>query len=278
MGELLNMVIKGMNRKARIVKRISKAVGQVRPWNSSSGLRVLLYHSVGGKLPSEPYDLSVEPQRFLDQMQWLRQDSRCEIVSLEEGIKRLHDGNTTPLVAVTFDDGYRDNLSIAAPILSALQIPFTVFVTAAFLERGERGDDLYLTHNDLRSLSYLNGVRIGAHGYSHRPLTRLSNQELHQELERVKQHIETVINQPVTALSYPHGAVNRLVRQTARSVGYELGATSLIGVNRSGIRPFMLRRTEVVGDDGLEEFSRKLRGDYDWCGLKQRLYWPVPPL
>lgn len=272
------MVIEGMDRKARLIKCISKAVGNVRPWRSPGGLRLLLYHSVGGTIPSGTYGLSIAPEQFLDQMRWLRQSSRCEIVSLEEGVRQLHGGSTTPLVAVTFDDGYRDNLSIAAPILNALQIPFTVFVTAEFLERGERGDDLYLTHNELRTLSRLNGVRIGAHGYSHRPLTRLPQQELHQELVYAKQHIETVISQPVTALSYPHGAVNGRVRQAARSAGYELGATSLIGVNRSAIRPLMLRRTEIIGDDGLEEFSRKLRGDYDWYGLKQRLYWPTPPV
>lgn len=278
MDELLNVVIKSVNWKARFVKGISKTVEQIRPWRSSRGLRVLLYHSVGEKIPSEPYDLSVEPQQFRDQMQWLRQGSRCEIVSLEDGIRRLHEGSTIPFVAVTFDDGYRDNLSVAAPILNAFQIPFTVFVTAAFLERGERGDDLYLTHRELRSLSRLNGVRIGAHGYSHRPLTRLQNPELHKELVDAKQYLETVIDQPVTALSYPHGAVNGLVQQAARSAGYELGATSLIGVNRSAIRPLMLHRTEIVGDDGLEELCGKLRGDYDWYGLKQRLYWPVPSI
>lgn len=263
--------------RKRLIRYIAKVVGHVKSWHPSMGLRVLLYHSVGGTISSPTYGLSIAPEQFRDQMRWLRHESGCEIVSLEEGIQRLNEGNTTPLAAVTFDDGFRDILKIAAPILNSLHIPFTVFVTAAYLEQGERGEGLYLTHDELRTLSRLSGASIGAHGHSHRPLTRLPEQELCRELMDAKQAIEKVIDRPVTTLSYPHGAVNGLVRRVTRSAGYGLGATSLIGINRSAARRFMLRRTEITGDDGLEQFSRKIYGHYDWYRLKQRLYWPLPP-
>src|SRR6185436_10000314 len=146
---------------ARAISEICAAVqngSKVR-----AGLRILLYHSVGSSLAHDSYGISIDRDLFARHMQILAEDDSLTITSLSK----------TPIdprplrVAVTFDDGYRDNLYAAAPILLKLQIPFTVFITTSFLQQDSRD---YLSANELKELAALPGVSIGSHGVTHLPL------------------------------------------------------------------------------------------------------------
>ncbi len=58
------------------------------------------------------------------------------VVSMDEAAERLAAGRTDrPFVALTFDDGYRDNLEWALPIMEREKAPFTIYAVPAFLER-----------------------------------------------------------------------------------------------------------------------------------------------
>lgn len=64
------------------------------------------------------------------------------VVSLSEGISKLSNGSLPPrAVSITFDDGYADNLHIAAPVLQQFSLPATVFVAAGFLDGGRMWND-----------------------------------------------------------------------------------------------------------------------------------------
>jgi peptidoglycan/xylan/chitin deacetylase (PgdA/CDA1 family) len=88
---------------------------------------VLLYHRVAA--PSlDAAQLCVRPTRFADQLAIL--GAHTAPLSLTEFDARRSAGTLPPrAVAVTFDDGYEDNLTVAAPALAAAAIPATVFVT-----------------------------------------------------------------------------------------------------------------------------------------------------
>ena len=58
-----------------------------------------------------------------------------DIISLDDAIERLATNNTRKFVCFTFDDGYRDNLTLALPLFKKYNKPFTVYITTAFLER-----------------------------------------------------------------------------------------------------------------------------------------------
>lgn len=265
-----------MSAKRAAGRWIARASGLLGGLRDAGGLRVLLYHAIGTPLPSASYGLTVSIECFREQMMWLRDQRDIELVSLEAGVRLLDRSLSRRLVAVTFDDGYLDNLTTAAPLLCGLRIPFAVFVTVAHLLPRTADGHLFLSNAGLRELAGLTGVSVGAHGYSHRPMTRLSQPELCMELANAKSRLEEVTQRRISSLSYPHGAVNAQVMEAAKACGYVSGATSFIGLNRPGIAPLLVHRTEITGDDDLEDFRRKVQGDYDWYGLKQRLYWPVP--
>ena len=101
----------------------------------SPGLTCLMYHRV---VPDDAYGngfhpcrgLSVRLSAFDEQMRMLARHYDC--VSIGEALSRLRDGRVGPrMVAVTFDDGYVDNLELALPVLRQHGVPATIYVTTA---------------------------------------------------------------------------------------------------------------------------------------------------
>lgn len=99
----------------------------------------LMYHRVTEELP-EPskfqprLGLAVHVDSFEEQMRYVRQ--KMNPVSLDQVVDSMRGGSLEPRsVAVTFDDGYRDNLTLALPILEKYNIPATIYVATGLLDR-----------------------------------------------------------------------------------------------------------------------------------------------
>ena len=115
-------------------QRAVRALSAVLRRRSRRGM-VLLYHRVAGPR-FDPQLLDVAPQNFDAQMRVLAQ--RTEPLALSEFERRRRAGKLPArAVAVTFDDGYADNLYAAAPRLEAHGIAATVFVTTGMIGRGQ---------------------------------------------------------------------------------------------------------------------------------------------
>lgn len=101
------------------------------PRGSATGAIILMYHRVADP-PVDPCLLCVGPQQFAEQMEILRQ--HYDVLRLQECRQlRVNGTSQRPRVIVTFDDGYRDNLVSAKPILQRYEVPATVFVTSGFV-------------------------------------------------------------------------------------------------------------------------------------------------
>ena len=95
---------------------------------------VLVYHRVGERR-LDPWRLTVDPEIFAGQMETLARDwSPLSLAELVEGFGRRRLPERA--VAVTFDDGYADNLEVAAPILVEHGIPTTLFVATELIDSG----------------------------------------------------------------------------------------------------------------------------------------------
>lgn len=102
------------------------AAGAVRR-RSPRGV-VLLYHRIGGPR-FDPQWLDVSAENFSQHLAVIARD--CAPLALGEFESRRRSGTLPPrAIAVTFDDGYADNLLAAAPLLERHSVPATVFVTA----------------------------------------------------------------------------------------------------------------------------------------------------
>jgi Predicted xylanase/chitin deacetylase len=73
--------------------------------------------------------------RFLERMIVDLRRQRISLVSLQEALHRVETGDTRPFVAITFDDGCRDNYDVAFPVLRQYEVPFAIFLTTGFVDR-----------------------------------------------------------------------------------------------------------------------------------------------
>jgi len=78
--------------------------------------------------------LIVDSESFEDQIRYYSENFEC--LSLEEACRRHTDKTLKPnSLLVTFDDGYRDNLTVALPILEKYQVPASIFLTTGLVDR-----------------------------------------------------------------------------------------------------------------------------------------------
>lgn len=110
----------------RLAARITRGLGailmfhHVRPWQGPSFAPNRL--------------LEITPEFLAQTIETLRREG-FDIVSLDEGLARLKSGGSdAPFAVLTFDDGYRDNLVHALPVLRAHRAPFTLYVTTGFAD------------------------------------------------------------------------------------------------------------------------------------------------
>src|SRR4029079_13748519 len=108
----------------------------MRPFLSGVGA-ILTFHHIRPERPGafQPNHLLEVTPGFLDAVVTTLRRRRIDIVSLDEMRRRLVEADfSRRFVALTFDDGYRDNLDHAWPILKRHEAPFAVYVPSAFAD------------------------------------------------------------------------------------------------------------------------------------------------
>ena len=118
------------------------------------GALILGYHRVASVTRDE-YEVCVTPQHFAEQMEVLNKFAHP--ISLRELAQQLKESSLQPRsVAVTFDDGYADNLYQAKPILEKFAIPATIFICTGYSGKEFWWDELErliaCTQSDLHAL------------------------------------------------------------------------------------------------------------------------------
>jgi peptidoglycan/xylan/chitin deacetylase (PgdA/CDA1 family) len=219
-------------------------------------LRVLMYHKVND-LPSNRMSMPVSV--FDEQMAQLRELGYA-VVGLDDVIGHYHERRPLPpgAVLITFDDGYRDNLDNAVPVLRKYGYSAVQFVPLGYV-----GDALPLPHEeslaargivnrtvDWNELAELErqGIRIESHGISHRPLADLEVDEAAREIVISKLRLEERLGRPVRAFSYVKGSeahYKPVHLSLVRQAGYDVAFTSISGANSPTTDPLQLHRYNV---------------------------------
>jgi peptidoglycan/xylan/chitin deacetylase (PgdA/CDA1 family) len=243
---------------------------------------ILMYHSISKD--SEPgvshyFRVATGPERFHEQMRWLREHDYV-VIDVAEALRRLEAKAVNPdrCVVLTFDDGYHDFLTHAWPILREFGYPATVFLPTAFIGRSGKcfKGRRCLSWEEVRELQHF-GVSFGSHTVSHPMLYRLSWEEIRRELLESRLRLEDELRAPSLCFSYPyafpqedHDFVYRFKKEL-REQGYRAGVTTAIGRARQGSDQLCLKRLPVNDSDDKRLFMAKIAGAYDWLAGMQYL-------
>ena len=208
---------------------------------------ILVYHSISS--PPEPMvgAIDISPKRFEQQLAWLRKTNR--VVRLEDTLVGL-DSRT---IAITFDDGYRDNLTTALPLLEKYNLPMTLFMVAGLVN-----SDGYLSDDELREISRHPLITIGSHGLWHRNFNAISVDEARFELTESRRLLAETIEKPVDLMAWPYGECSPEVERLAGECGFRAAWSVWKGTNGTYSR----WRVPLGRNDYLLRFIAKASGVY----------------
>jgi peptidoglycan/xylan/chitin deacetylase (PgdA/CDA1 family) len=228
---------------------------------------VLLYH----KIDDPPADARLRgpytpPGRFAKQMAFLKGQG-IHFYTTSELAGYFRDNGSFPSngLAVTFDDGWKDNYEKAFPILRRYAIKATIFlvsscvgeVSSKAVADGENARE-HLSREDILEMSE-HGIEFGSHTVNHRLLHKLPLHEVKFEVEESKQQIESLVGKPCQTFSYPAGFFSEDIQQVVEQAGYKVAFSTIYGPANS-LDPFALNRVEILRRDRfLFQFARKVR-------------------
>lgn len=242
------------------------------------GRRVALsYHSVGrdGTLASTAATV------FRSQLEWLKQ--HCRVVPFSLLMQFVpKPGDTRPLVAITFDDGYEDNYWHAFAQLREFGLPATFFITTGLIDgdtatfdelRRLWGSDM----TDIRGLTWQHveemraaHMEFGAHSRTHPNLRMLRSREAAVEIVGSKERLEQQLRETVRSFAYPFGDARFHFSSETIALVADSGFESAATVEFRGIRPDTNPLTIPrfpVSNDPVRVLRAKIMGSLDLIGV-----------
>jgi peptidoglycan/xylan/chitin deacetylase (PgdA/CDA1 family) len=242
-------------RMAKQIARSAQAFGYLsfargRRTIRSPLVRVLCYHSVS----------RADSASFRRQMQWLA--SRYCLVPIDQ-VVAIASGNqlpTQPKVAISFDDGFRDNFDVAAPTLRELGLPATFFIiTAGRAENSRTRDEspdgpdeswparLFMTWDEVRQLAD-QGFDIGLHAHLHHDQAHFSTAALRTDLATGAALIHQHTGRAPLTFAWPFGQLSNRHAELPlilRELGIPCAFSGVSGNNLPGTDPYSLFRDGV---------------------------------
>jgi peptidoglycan/xylan/chitin deacetylase (PgdA/CDA1 family) len=255
-----------------------------------AGVPVLLYHRVTPSSEADSQGVAgTSVDEFDEQLEYLTSEgySFRSIPELAESITtgRKLSGKA---VAITFDDGFKDNFTHAFPLLRRRGIRACVFVNTGFIGRrlryretfwrpGSEKDDRpydFMDWDELRELSSA-GVDIQPHTHTHVDLTAVSLVDAEREIRTCRDLIEEQLNKPARHLSYPYGLCSEQVVKLLAQHGFASGWTVSAKNVTPGNDRFRLGRKNAGGGMSTARFKLVLSSHYNaFMKLKQILGRP----
>lgn len=201
---------------------------------------ILTYHRIQ-PLAADP--ITVSEARFLQQMQQIRDK---KVVLLDD-----YDPEEEDQIVITFDDGFKDVLLYALPILRRFGYPFEIFVVDRFYRQGEAGNRDMLDRKDLQTMIE-HGGRLQYHTRTHPRLDEIEEEEKLTEEILVPEDLRELDPDGFHYLAYPYWRWNEQVLREVEK--HFRGARSGNGFEKENDR-YALPGVRMDNETNLEKIS-----------------------
>ncbi len=228
---------------------------------------VLLYHKIS--LPRADTRIRgafTAPKKFYKQMSYLKK-SGFVFYTASELIQHYNDAGRFPPngIALTFDDGWKDNYINAFPILKQFGIKATIFIIPSSIGQMSSGATAegeepheHLSREEILEMA-ANGIEFGSHSLRHQLLNKISDEEVKFEIGEAKREIEGLVQKPCWTFAYPAGFFTDTARRAVADAGH-IAAFSTVYGPTDQIDPFALNRIEILRRDRFTfQFARKVK-------------------
>lgn len=237
-------------------RRLKSLLAMGASQRPAPGATILIYHRVGGGSPDER-DLATHD--FAQQLDVLAEH---DVVSLDSALDRLADGDPSPSVVLTFDDGFADVHENAWPLLRERRLPFTLYLATAYVGATMHWDGSTaraagpaLSWEQLAEMAGSGLCTVGNHTHTHARPESLDAAELDTCSDIIERRLGVRPDHFAYTWGVPVPALAPAVRRRFRSA-----CTGELGRNLPGQDPLALRRVPVRGSDPLPFFRAKLVG------------------
>jgi peptidoglycan/xylan/chitin deacetylase (PgdA/CDA1 family) len=245
---------------------------------------ILTYHQIEEAPPkgAAMRSLYVSPRAFARQMRLLKMlgYQGLGMSALEPYLRGEREGR---VVGITFDDGYVNNLTHAAPVLKACGFSATCYVVSDLIGQTNRWDaSLGVKSAPLMNRAQLKewtqmGLEIGSHTLSHSSFLKIEPEQVRREITLSKAHLEEILGGEIRQFCYPYGHYLPEHARWVGEAGYWAATTTQRGrvkpghganaaseeATRGGTYQFELPRVPVVRSSSWLQFLLKVATSYE---------------
>jgi peptidoglycan/xylan/chitin deacetylase (PgdA/CDA1 family) len=142
------------------------------------------------------------------------------------------------VVGITFDDGFKNNLTHALPVLNKFGFSATCYIITQNIGGVNHWDlDKGIPENPLMNENEIkqwidNGMEIGSHTQNHVHLTDIDTKNTTKEILQSKLDLEKQFDCVINHFCYPYGDYNDQIVKISKDAGYQTATT----VNRSRVK------------------------------------------
>jgi len=230
----------------------------------------LLYHKID--VPTADVKIRgafTAPQKFERQIAYLKKKG-FEFYTASELISFYRANGEFPprSIAVTFDDGWKDNYRRAFPVLKKYGAKATIFLVTSCI--GQNTDKVtaegegrreHLAAKDILEMSE-NGIEFASHSQSHALFHQIDNQEIEQEVTESKKIIENLTQKECSTFAYPAGFFTDFAKEAVRKSGYEAAFSTVYGTENNW-DIYALNRVEILRRDSFPfRYGKKIKSIY----------------
>ncbi len=248
--------------------------------NYSSWIPILMYHKIPASELKSQHKIYVTQKRFKKHLQFFKSFgfqtlTFSDLKKFKSGLLSFEQFPKKPLI-LTFDDGYKDNLDYASPLLKKYNFKAQLFLLADPDIDSNKWDhsETEPSHEIISGADRLkwkdSAFEIGSHGFSHQKITGMNEADARLELRKSKQDLETEFQKNIPVYAFTYGDTNDKTADLALEEGYDYAVNTDTGGLLLEEDPYKIFRVNIFPNETVFSLFKKTSRWYRSYYFKKR--------